>query len=118
MENREDALKILNLSEAADPGEIETAYRRLVRRFPPEFQPDKFREIDEAYRFLTSVPYQLERLFSSGEIKRQQDPEMFIFPLSPPEEKLSPALSELRQALFLSFLWGSPSDPVGRSSEK
>lgn len=40
----------LDLSEAAAPEEIETAYRHLVRRFPPEFQPEKLREIDEAYR--------------------------------------------------------------------
>ena len=64
MENKSEALKVLNLPGETDREEIEKTYHRLVRRYPPEFNPDRFREIDEAYRFLTSFPYQLERLLS------------------------------------------------------
>ncbi|SMC27805.1 hypothetical protein SAMN02746041_03080 [Desulfacinum hydrothermale DSM 13146] len=62
---REEALANLNLKESATLEEIEAAYRRLLRRYPPEFHPERFREIDESYRVLTSVSYLIEKAFSS-----------------------------------------------------
>ena len=70
---RDRSLEVLGLSQFATRGEIEGAYKRLVRRYPPEFQPEKFRQIDEAYRFLTSLPYMLERLLSPGMEKETID---------------------------------------------
>jgi len=61
---RQDALNELNLPEKAGDEDVEQAYRRLVRRYPPEFNPEKFQKIDEAYRFLTSLPDMVERLLS------------------------------------------------------
>jgi len=61
---RQDALNELNLPENAGGEDVEQAYRRLVRRYPPEFNPERFQKIDEAYRFLTSLPDMVERLLS------------------------------------------------------
>ena len=61
---KEKALKILNLTPAATREEIDHAYQRLVRRYPPEFHPEKFREIDEAYKFLTSLVFRIEKLIT------------------------------------------------------
>mgnify|MGYP000400980063 CR=1 FL=1 len=61
---RDQALAVLNLPETATAQEVQQAYERLVRRYPPEFHPDKFCQIDAAHRFLTSLPYRLERLFA------------------------------------------------------
>ena len=61
---RKQALTVLHLGAEATDADVEKAYLRLVRRFPPEFHPDRFRQIDEAYRFLTSWSYRLERLLT------------------------------------------------------
>lgn len=56
---KEKALATLNLTPPAGREEIEKAYQRLVRRYPPEFHPEKFRTLDEAYRFLTSLAFRI-----------------------------------------------------------
>lgn len=118
MKNKDEALRALNLSPSANQEEIEKAYRRLVRRYPPEFQPEKFREVDEAYRFLTSLSYQLERLLSPGKTESRQDPDWFVFPLAPPQQLLPQALLEIKQAVFLAFLWGSTNRPAKKEGQK
>jgi len=50
------SLAVLNLTPSASKEEIEQAYQRLVRRYPPEFQPEKFRRVDDAYRFSSPSP--------------------------------------------------------------
>jgi hypothetical protein len=37
----------------------------LVRRYPPEHHPDRFRQIDESYRTLTSLFFVVESIFSA-----------------------------------------------------
>ncbi|MEW6185121.1 MAG: DnaJ domain-containing protein [Thermodesulfobacteriota bacterium] len=111
MENKSEALKALNLSGDAGKEEIEKAYQRLVRRYPPEFNPDRFREIDEAYRFLTSFPYQLERLLSPEKTDSPKDPVCFDFSLPSPLGLLPAALSEIRKAFYLAHLWGPTKAP-------
>ena len=56
---KEKALAVLNLFPPASQEEIEKAYQRLVRRYPREFHPEKFRALDEAYRFLTSLAFRI-----------------------------------------------------------
>jgi len=101
---RENALTILNLSSSASREEIDQAYHRLIRRYPPEFHPEKFRAIDEAYRFLTSLAFRIERLLSpEGKIKL--DKKGFSFDLSPPVSSLKGALSEIEKQMKIAFLW-------------
>ena len=106
---RKESLEILKLSPSATTGDIEKAYKRLVRRYPPEFHPEKFRELDEAYRFLTSLPYLLERLLSPEIEKTAIDPELFVFSLSPPPS-LEEALTDIEKQFRMNYLWPSPEE--------
>ena len=106
---REEALIQLNLPPSARKEEVEQAYQRMVRRYPPEFQPEKFRQIDEAYRFLISLPFLLEKLMApeadSGEVNKS----LFSFSLSPPQPlALEEALSEAKNHFKMSYLWPFP----------
>jgi curved DNA-binding protein CbpA len=101
---RGKALTILNLSSSASREEIGQAYQRLIRRYPPEFHPDKFRAIDEAYHFLTSLAFRIEKLLSP-ESKVDLDRKTFSFDLPPPVSSLEGAISEIKKQLKIAFLW-------------
>ena len=105
MQTQEEALKVLNLSAAADRPEIEQAYRRLVRRYPPEFHSEKFRQIDEAYRLLTSLSFLLEQLLNPEKEEAALPDDLFIFDPSPPAGLLEQALSELKGLFIKDYLW-------------
>lgn len=114
---REEALQNLNLPPDADPEAIEKAYRRLVRRYPPEFHPDRFRTIDESYRQLTCLPAMLEKLLTPGLEEKKLDPDLLIFKPSIPVSRLDQALGEVRAAILAGTLWRSPHpqpDPKGK----
>ena len=106
---REEALTQLNLPPSAGKEEIEQAYQRMVRRYPPEFQPEKFRQVDEAYRFLTSLPFVLEKLLAPGADSDEVNKSLFCFPLSPPQLSiLEDALLEVEKQCKMSYLWPYP----------
>lgn len=100
---RDEALGILNIGENASKDAIEQAYRKLVRRYPPEFHPDRFRDIDDAYRFLTSFPAMLDSFLSRSEGSSLAE----IIPPVPPFPEVEPgdAVKELRRLYFLGHLW-------------
>ena len=106
---REEALTQLNLPPLAGKEEIEQAYQRMVRRYPPEFQPEKFRQVDEAYRFLTSLPFVLEKLLAPGADSDEVNKSLFSFSLSPPQlSVLDESLSEAKKQFKMSYLWPNP----------
>lgn len=107
---RKDALAVLNLPASASREDFDRAYQRLIKRYPPEFNPEKFRQIDEAYNFLTSLPYFLERLLSPQKQKIVVNQEEFRFPLSPPAHTPEQVLTALRKQLLLAYLWGETPD--------
>lgn len=45
---------VLGLPPDADGASIAAAYRKLVRRYPPELAPREFTRVQEAYQWLTS----------------------------------------------------------------
>ena len=47
-----DPYSVLGLSRQADDEDIKRAYFQLVRQFPPEREPEKFRDIRTAYEQL------------------------------------------------------------------
>jgi curved DNA-binding protein CbpA len=112
---REQALENLNLAPAVDRDEIEKAYQRLVRRYPPEFHPDRFRQIDESYRFLVSLSFLLEKLLSPALQEASPDPLLFSFSPSVPEHFREQALGEIRKRYLLTTLWQSA--PPGDTSD-
>ncbi|MEW6620886.1 MAG: DnaJ domain-containing protein [bacterium] len=102
---KEEALKELGLEPSAAGEEIEKTYHKLVRRYPPEFHPDKFRRIDEAYRFLTSFSAMLERLLSFQTQSHTLDKELFAFNVEPPAGMIEEGIKELKKAIKMAHLW-------------
>ncbi len=104
---REEALLNLNLPPDADPEAIEKAYQRLVRRYPPEFHPDKFRLLDDSYRQLTSLPAMIEKLLAPA-VEEKIDPALLTFDPSIPDSCLDEALGEARTIALSEVLWKAP----------
>ena len=105
---REEALNQLNLPPSAGREEIEQAYQRMVRRYPPEFQPEKFRQVDVAYRSLVSLPFLLEKLLAPGAADEEVDKNLFSFDLpSLQPAVLEEALLEAKKNFKMSYLWPS-----------
>jgi len=114
MLTRDQALHNLNLPHEASKEEIEQSYRRLVRRYPPEFHPDRFRQIDESYRTLTSLSFMVESIFNAknkddgGNLARQ----VAELPLAADAETVAQeGVAALRRMLLQEALW-----PRGQNS--
>jgi curved DNA-binding protein CbpA len=103
---RQEALKDLNLPETASGEDIENAYRRLVRRYPPEFNPERFQRIDEAYRFLTSLSDMIARLLSPEAGSGVSGVEL-QFSAALPTEAVEEALTSITRASRLASIWPS-----------
>jgi curved DNA-binding protein CbpA len=102
---REQALKNLNLPSSAAREEIEKAYQRLVRRYPPEFHPERFRLIDESYRVLTSLAFFLERALSpEGD---ELDRDLFRFTPTVPETAQDDAVRHMKRRFLIDALWAT-----------
>jgi curved DNA-binding protein CbpA len=103
---KEEALLVLNLPPSAEREEIDQAYQRLVRRYPPEFHPDRFRKVDEAYRFIISLAFRIESLLSA-EVTKKPDKKSLSFSLSRPTLFMEGALAEIKKEMKKAFLWKS-----------
>lgn len=101
------ALESLGLDSKASPEEIDKAYRKLINRYPPEFHPDKFRKIDEAYRFLTSYPRRIAMLFAPDTDRKDVDLNLFHYSGATNDALLAKGISELRRQARLRYLWES-----------
>ncbi len=99
------ALQALGLDREASPEAIEKAYRKLINRYPPEFHPDKFRQIDEAYRYLTSYPKKIATLFAPNTTRPTVDISLFRYPEGDKTELLDAGITEVRRLARLWYLW-------------
>lgn len=59
-----DPYRILKISQKASPEEIKKAYFRLVRKYPPEKEPEKFKTIRQAYEQIKSITARTKTDFS------------------------------------------------------
>jgi curved DNA-binding protein CbpA len=102
----------LGLPPSATADEITRAYRKLVRRYPPELAPEQFARIHRAYQLLISLERRMEAAQTAPEEAIDQ-----IFsvpgvtlkppPSSPPplaEKDLEPLLAPFRRALLVRLL--------------
>jgi len=105
MMTREEALQNLNLPSDADQEAVEKAYQRLVRRYPPEFQPDKFRTIDESYRHLTSLAAMIEQQLAPSVEDPKLNPELFMFDPCVPDSRVKEAIEEIQRIALINALW-------------
>jgi hypothetical protein len=112
MLTREEALKNLNLAPDTSDEAIEQAYRRLVRRYPPEHNPDRFRLLDESYRILTSLAYQVESILlpATGTPSPNLGAVLAQVPLMVGEAEVAQGMVELRGLWLAASLW--PRDPA------
>lgn len=107
----QDALNELGLAETAGKEEMEQAYRRLVRRYPPEFNPERFQKIDEAYRFLTSLPDRVAQLLSPAVEGGVTSADFRLSAVLAPES-VDEALVSLSRGARLAALW--PAGSAGK----
>ncbi len=103
---------VLGVPATATAEEITRAYRKLVRRYPPErLAPEQFARVHHAYQLLTSLERRMEAARRSPEETLDQllaVPVTLKEPPSPPppltEQDLEPILAPLRRALLLRLL--------------
>ncbi len=50
---KSQSYEILGVAKDSDEKAIKKAYFKLVKKFSPEKEPEKFKEIREAYEYLT-----------------------------------------------------------------
>jgi curved DNA-binding protein CbpA len=85
-----DPYKTLGLPPGAGGEEIARAYRKLVRRYPPELAPREFARVQEAYGWLTSPA---RRMAAARTAPEEAIEALFPFPeirLRPREEAAQP----------------------------
>ncbi|MDP9121657.1 MAG: J domain-containing protein [Acidobacteriota bacterium] len=58
----DDPYKVLGLKPGAGREEIGRVYRTLVRRFPPELNPERFARIHRAYEVLSSFAVAMDEV--------------------------------------------------------
>jgi hypothetical protein len=103
---------VLGLPVSATDDEITTAYRKLVRRYPPELAPEKFARIHRAYQLLTSPVRRMEAARTAPEETIDHlfpVPAVALKPPPPPpppltEQDLEPVLGPFRRALLIKLL--------------
>lgn len=107
MPTKEEALKNLNLPATATEEDINKAYLRMVRRYPPEFHPDRFRQIDESYRTLTSLAFLAESIFTvrTDVSDTGLAGTLTGLPIAAEENAVEKSLKEIRTLLYSDALW-------------
>jgi DnaJ-like protein len=103
---------VLGLPAGATGEEVVRAYRKLVRRFPPELAPQQFARIHRAYQLLTSLEQRMESVRTAPEEAIRQlfsPPEGTLKAPPPPpppldRRDLEPLLTPLRRARLARLL--------------
>jgi curved DNA-binding protein CbpA len=102
---------ILGVPATATAEEIARAYRKLVRRYPPELAPEQFARIHRAHQLLTSLELRMAAARRSPEETLDQlfaVPATLKAPPAPPppliERDLEPVLAPFRRALLVRLL--------------
>jgi curved DNA-binding protein CbpA len=97
---------VLGLPATATAEEVTHAYRKLVRRYPPELAPEQFARIHRAYQLLTSLEHRIEAARTSPEETLEQlfaPPALKPPPPPPPpwtDLDLEPLRAPCRRALL------------------
>ncbi len=108
----DESYAILGLKPGATREEITRAYRKLVRRYPPELNPERFARIRRAYELLSSLEHRMAELRKDPEAALEAlfpPPPVKLKPPPPPPEPLEPEdleplLGPLRRELLKRIL--------------
>lgn len=103
---------VLGLPASATAEEVTRAYRKLVRRYPPELAPQQFARVHRAYQLLLSPERRMEAARTAPEETIAQlfavpEPKLKAPPAPPTpltEEDLEPLAAPLRRAVLLRLL--------------
>jgi len=103
---------ILGLEPGAPRNEITRAYRKLVRRYPPELNPERFARIRRAYELLDSLENRMVEVRKDPETALEAlfpQPQLTLKPTPTPPEPLAsgdlePLLGPLRLELLKRIL--------------
>lgn len=88
------AYKTLRIPQGSSNEEIRAAYVRMVRRYPPENFPDRFRQIKEAYDHLSLAESYLDELYIR--VREVKTPKTFLAMLFADQVELPPAQDNLQ----------------------
>jgi curved DNA-binding protein CbpA len=122
----DDAYRVLGLEPGATAEQVGRAYRTLVRRYPPELNPERFARIHRAYELLSSLgrvmeeawkhPGEtLEALFPAPRVTLRPAPPA-ASPAQPPDAE--PLLRPLRRALIERLLREAFAGPAAQAAAK
>ena len=108
----EDPYRVLGLAPGAGREAIDRAYRTLVRRYPPELNPDRFALIHDAYDRLRSFERTMEEMRKAPEAGLDSlfpMPRITLRPFDPVSaplqpQDLEPLLRPWRRALLAGLL--------------
>lgn len=108
----DDPYRVLGLAPGAGREEIDRAYRTLVRRYPPELNPERFALIHDAYDRLRSFERTMEevrKIPEAGLSSLFPVPRMSLRPFDPggvplQPQDLEPLLRPWRRALLARLL--------------
>lgn len=112
MESMNAPHTILGLEPGASRDQVTRAYRRLVRRYPPELNPKRFARIRRAYELLSSLELRIGEALKDPEAALEAlfpPPKVALGPAPLPPEPLEPAdleplLGPLRRELLKRIL--------------
>lgn len=104
----DDAYRVLGIEPGATGEQIGRAYRTLVRRYPPELNPERFARIHRAYELLSSLVRVMEEAQKTPEATLDAlfpAPAVSLRPAAPgpapvQPEDAEPLLRPLRRALI------------------
>ena len=91
--------EVLGITSEADDAAIRNAYLTLVKRYPPERHPDKFREIHAAYEMLKDEDRRL-RYYLFNQDPQVRSPFQALFEhFNADEKRKPPAFEEMKEYL-------------------
>lgn len=121
-----DAYTTLGLDHESSAEQVDAAYARLVRRYPPELNPRRFAKIKQAYEFLSCYEEQMRQ--AAGDLEQALDmlfpkiPAILEAPPEPPEplcvEDWQPVMNLLRERVIRAILVDGLSRDLGCSSSE
>ncbi len=89
----------LNISPDADDREVRKAFLELVRKYPPDLAPDRFKLINEAYTLIKDKKARLDYYLFNTETYEKAPADLLINYLRETGRKKPPAFSDMKKIL-------------------
>jgi len=99
-----DPYEVLGIDWKADDATIRKTYLDLVKRYPPERFPEKFRQIADAYDLVKDRKSRLEYYLFSMEMGCKSPFEVILKRFSMREKRRPMTFDEIKEYLRKSFL--------------